>query len=400
MFRLNICGLIFLASGLLSDAVSHAGDTSQDQSRLPLIGFTQFRTNLPAGRFENVTTMRAHIVRRDGTGMKAVGESIITRDHSWTQFAGWSPDGRQAIVGNGWESPDNARWEEKHRTFRFTEDGWSYDMHLVDLATGHTFNVTAVDRVSFYNTGLFFWPDDPGTLGFTALIDGISHPFRMNSDGTEKVDLTQGTDGFTYGFEASPDGSRVAYHKDYQVYLADADGKNVTKVETGHPFNFVPKWSPDGQHVLFVSGEHYDCHPHLVDRDGSNLRKLADRNGYRGVVTFLDVDDFHGGSSDVPVWAVDGKSVFFTRNTGESVELFRASLDGQLEQLTHSPPGSSTYHPTSSPDGEEIIVGSNKTGTRQLYLLNLHTQDELPLTNVPPGHGAMWPHWQPCAASE
>lgn len=395
MLLLITRGILVVGMGLCSCTIGNADDVLSPKTHLQFIGFTEFHTNLPTGRSGNVSTMRARAVRIDGTHPKSVGDSVIERNHSWTQFAGWSPDGRQAIVGCGWESPENARWEEEHRTFRFNAEGWLYDTHLIDLESDHAVNVTAVERVSFYNTGLFFWPDNPSQLGFTALIDGISHPFRMNVDGTNKVDLTQGTDGFTYGFEASPDGSRIAYHKDYQVYLADADGANVTQVETGHPFNFVPKWSPDGSHVLFLSGEHYNCHPHVVNRDGSQLRKLADRNGYRGVVKFLDVDDFHGGSSDVPVWSVDGKSVFFTRSERENIELFRTSLDGQLEQLTRSPDGKHTYHPTPSPDGESIIVGSNKTGTRQLYLLDLNSGDERPLTDVPPGHGAMWPHWQP-----
>jgi len=33
-------------------------------------------------------------------------------------------------------------------------------------------------------------PDDPTKLGFTALIDGVSHPFRMDLDGRNKIDLT------------------------------------------------------------------------------------------------------------------------------------------------------------------------------------------------------------------
>ncbi len=392
--------MFVLGLGLYVCPVGTADDISSPQAHVPFIGFTQFRTDLPGGRFENVCTMRAEVISIDGKHAKSVGESVIERDHSWTQFAGWSPDGRRAIVGSGWESPENARWEEEHRTFRFNAEGWLYDTYLIDMGTDQAVNVTAVDRVSFYNSGLFFWPDNPDQLGFTALINGISHPFRMNIDGTQKVDLSEGTDGFTYGFEASPDGKRIAYHKSYQVYLADADGSNATHVETGQPFNFVPKWSPDGQHVLFLSGEHYDCHPHIVNRDGTNLRKLADRNGYRGVVTFLDVDDFHGGSSDVPVWSADGQTVFFTRQEGESNELFRVSLAGEVVQLTHSPPGSHTYHPTPSQDGRALIIGSNKTGTRQLSVLNLDSGAEHALTEVPTGHGAMWPHWQPRGVRE
>ena len=165
---------------------------------------------------------------------------------------------------------------------------------------------------------MFFWPGDPTKFGFQALIDGDSHPFRMDRDGKNKRDLTKDSKEFAYGFSASPDGKRIAYHKSYQVYVADADGSNAKRIETGQPFNFAPQWSPDGAWLLFLAGEHYDCHPHVARADGSGLKKLASRGGYKGVVEFLDVPDFHGGSSDLPVWSADGRSVFYTARVGRT----------------------------------------------------------------------------------
>ena len=205
-----------------------------------LIGCTELRTNLPGGRHANVVTMRATVRGADGSERETLGENLIDEANSWTQFAGWSPDGKLAIIARGWESPENAQWEEEHQTFRFTADGWKLDSYLYDLASRQADNVTAVERVSFYNGGLFFWPNDPTKLGFTALIDGNSHPFRMNRDGTRKVDLTKESSLFAYGFQSSPDGKRIAYHQNYQIVLADADGTHAMKVETGQPFNFAP----------------------------------------------------------------------------------------------------------------------------------------------------------------
>ena len=207
------------------------------------LGYTEFRTDLPGGRHANVRTMRAVVVKTDGTQRRVLAEELVREPNTWTQFAGWSPDGKIAVIGRGWESPENAKWEEENKQFRFTKDAWLLDSYLVDLDSGKATNVTAVDRISFYNSGVFFWPRDPTKLGFTALIDGNSHPFSMDRDGRNKVDLTTGSKDFTYGFSSSRDGKRIAYHKNYQVYLADADGSNARRVETGKPFNFVPTWS-------------------------------------------------------------------------------------------------------------------------------------------------------------
>ena len=360
-----------------------------------LIGFTEFRTNVAGGRQANEITMRAAVVRADGTRHRFLARELCRKPNTWTQFAGWSPDGCQAIIGNGWESPENGAWEEEHKTFRFTPEGWLYDTLLLDLASGKLTNVTAVERVSFYNTGVFFWPNDPKKLGFQALIGSDSHPFSMDLDGRHKQDLTENSKEFAYGFNASPDGKQIAYHKSYQIYIADADGANARHIETGQSFNFVPQWSPDGEWLLFVAGEHYNCHPHIVRRDGSGLRKVADRQGYRGVVEFLDVPDFHGGSSDVPLWSPEGKWIYYTAKVSGSVELMRVSLAGKIEQLTRTPEGHLNYHPKFSPDGQWVVFGSNRSGTRQLHVLPAGGGDANAITHVKPGWGVMWPYWQP-----
>src|SRR5262249_58229631 len=104
---------------------------------------------------------------------------------------------------------------------------------------------------------------------------------------------------------------------------------------------------------------------------GTGLRKLADRGGYRGVIEFLDVPDFHSGSSDIPAWSADGTAVYCTARVGPNVELFRVTLDGRSERLTRTPDGSLHYHPTPSPDGRHLAYGSRRGGIRQLYVMRL-----------------------------
>lgn len=362
-----------------------------------LIGYSEHRTDLPGGRAANVFTTRACVVRADGKGRRELAPQLVTNANSWTQFAGWAPDGRQAIVSVGWESGANAAWEEEHKTFRVEPGAWLIDSYLVDLATGKTINLTAIERVSEYNSGLFFWPNDPQRLGFQAVIKGESKPFSMNLDGTGKRDLSQQA-GFAYGFSASPDGKRIAYHQcspNYRVYLADADGKNAQLVDTGQAFNFAPIWSPDGQWVEFLSGDHYRCNPHVVKRDGTGLRKLAERGDYEGVILFLDVPDYHGGSSDTPVWSPDSRWLYFTAKVGEAVELMRVSLDGKVEQLSKSAPGVKHYHPKVSPDGRQVVFGATRDGVRQLYVAKADGAEARPITAMTKGQAAMHAHWQP-----
>src|SRR5262245_11266777 len=351
IWRLRMHFLRYLALGFVAAALAPGVLVSSPRVEPPpdlLIGYTEFRTDLPGGRYVNVATMRAVVIKADGTGRRALAEELTRQKGYWIQFYGWSPDGKTAILLRGWESDENGKWEEEHKTFRFSVDGWLYDGYLLDLKSGKATNVTGVERVSHYNVGLGFMPGDPTKLRFLALVGGVNRPFRMDLDGKNKREVIKDSPNLVHGMSLSPDGKRGAYEtENYQLYLADGDGANAKHVRTGHPFNFLPTWSPDGAWVLFLAGEHYDCHPHVVKADGTGLKKLASRNGYRGGIDFLDVYDFHDGSSDLPVWAPDSRSVFYTAKMGSNVELFRVTLDGKSEQLTDTAAGSMHYHPRS-----------------------------------------------------
>ena len=195
--------------------------------------------------------------------------------------------------------------------------------------------MTAVERVSYYNSGLFFWPGDPTKLGFPALIDGNSHPFRMDRDGKNKRDLTQGLQGVRLRLQRLA--GRQAHRLPQELPGLPRRRRRLERqARQDRPAVQLRARSGrrTGPWLLFLAGEHYDCHPHVVRADGTGLKKLADRDGYRGVIEFLDVPDFHGGSSDVPVWSADGKSVFYTAKVGRNVELFRVDARRQGEQLT------------------------------------------------------------------
>src|SRR5262249_23424052 len=333
-----------LSLALVTAALS-SGATRSDQQVEPLpdvlIGYTEFRTDLPGGRYVNVATRRAVVVKADGTGRRILAEEL-TREKGWsTQFTGWAPDGKTALFVRSWESGENGKWGEEHRTFRLSRQHYRSDGYLFDLASGNATNVTAVERVSHSNGGLQFWPRDPTKLWFAATVDGVSRVFIMDLDGKNKRELSKNWPNLVHGMSLSPDGKRGAYEDPaYRLYLADGDGSNAKQVQTGLRFHLMPSWSPDGAWVLFVAGEHYDCHPHVIKADGTGLKKLASRNGYRGVIDFLDVYDFHDGSSDLPVWAPDSQSVFYTAKVGSNVELFCVTLDGKSEQLTDTAAGS------------------------------------------------------------
>ena len=190
-----------------------------------LIGYTELRTNLPGGRYVNDATRRAVVVKADGTGRRVLAEELTREAGSSTQFGGWSPDGKAARLGRYWKSEEAGKWEEDHKDFRPIGDGVRQDTYLVDLASGKATKQTPVEDKKA-----------------SALVKNLVH-----------------------GRSFSPDGKRSAFEdRAYRLYLADADGSNAKQIKTGLRFHLIPSWSPDGAWVLFVAGEHYDCHPHVI----------------------------------------------------------------------------------------------------------------------------------------
>jgi Tol biopolymer transport system component len=355
-FLAACAGLAALATALEPATLFGAGqdDTPPDV----LIGYTELRTDLAGGQHANLKTMRAIVVKADGTGRRVLAEELTREAGWWTQFVGWSPDGKAARLTRNWKSEERAKWEEEHKRYRGTGDPDVHDAYLVDLASGKATKQAPVEEKKT-----------------SKLIKNLVH-----------------------GRSISPDGKRSAFEDPaYRLYLADADGSNARQVQTGLRFHLMPSWSPDGAWVLFVAGEHYDCHPHVVKADGTGLNKLASRNGYRGVIDYLDVYDFHDGSSDLPVWAPDSKSVFYTAKKGTNVELYRVTLDGKNERLTNGPAGAMHYHPNPSPDGKWLLFGSKRDGVRQLYVMRLSDGKEWRITDLARGRAAMWAGWQPRA---
>ena len=236
---------IALVVASLGPGILQAAD-ADDQPPELLIGYTEFRTNLPGGRYVNQATFRAVVVKADGTGRRVLAEELTREKNSWTQFAGWSPDGKTAVFSRAWMSDENGKWEEEHKTFRYPKGGFSCDGYLFDQATAKATNVTAVDRISHANEYLQYWPDEK-TLSFSAHIDGVSRSYLMDLDGKNKRELIRKTPKLVHGMSLSPDGKRGAYEDSaYRLFLADGDGSNAKHVETGQRFNFLPEWAPDG----------------------------------------------------------------------------------------------------------------------------------------------------------
>jgi hypothetical protein len=202
--------LRYLSLALVAVALASGAPRSDQQVEpLPdlLIGYTEFRTDLPGGRYVNVATRRAIVVKADDTGRRVLAEGLTREAGASTQFVGWSPDGKSARLSRDWKSEEVGKWEEEHKAFRTTGDGVRHDIYLVDLAS-----------------------------------------YKATKQAPVKEKTSEFIKNLVHGRSISPDGKRCAFEDPgYRLYLADADGSNARQVKTGMRFHLMPSWSPDGR---------------------------------------------------------------------------------------------------------------------------------------------------------
>jgi TolB protein len=105
--------------------------------------------------------------------------------------------------------------------------------------------------------------------------------YLVNADGSNLTRLTfeegDGTNDITPDW--SPDGSRIAFHRNGMLAIVNPDGSNLSVIlqESDELSVINPVWSPDGQRLAFISGRgDVEVTVYLVNADGTGLLELKD----------------------------------------------------------------------------------------------------------------------------
>jgi len=169
----------------------------------------------------------------------------------------------------------------------------------------------------------------------------VDHDFRMAAlwtwtiaTGSEKR-ITNDTVSVTEA-RWSPDGSRIAFTAAPTPRLDDTDLRSayVLDVATAHVRKLVEttdatgtaRWSPDGAQIAYVTARGagpYQMNLYVVAANGGAPLKLTANFA-------LDAGE--------PFWSPDGRTIYFTSDARESIEVFAASVGGgTVRQVTTTP---------------------------------------------------------------
>ncbi|MDE0300676.1 MAG: translocation protein TolB [Candidatus Poribacteria bacterium] len=209
-----------------------------------------------------------------------------------------------------------------------------------------------------------------GRIVFTSLRDGNAEIYVMDADGGNQENLTNHL-AYDVDPDWSPDGTKIAFESwrdgTGDIYVMDADGKNVIRLTDGPGTKSHPDWSPDGKKIAFSVDDLLD-HIDVIDADGRNREKLADRARY-------------------PSWSPDGKQIAFVNG-----EIYVIGDGGQgRKRVTDDLGGKSS--PSFSPDGRRIAYDVEHEGIGHIFVVGADGRNRVRLTHNEEHHWG--PAWSP-----
>ena len=199
--------------------------------------------------------------------------------------------------------------------------------------------------------------------------------FIMDGNGRNKKNLTYNFGGSSFVSnsigDVSSDGQKIIFNQSvtdtvnwetkYTTYIMDITGENKKSLSNTSLIQSNPKFSPDGQYIVFDAKENfYDIY--IMNSDGSNVRNLT-TDSYR---------------DRYPQFSPDGLKIIYISDRN----IFSINFDGTNKTNLTNDGNLCNASFCISSDGSKIVYISCKDGQSNIYTMNIDGTNQKKITNT------------------
>lgn len=213
-------------------------------------------------------------------------------------------------------------------------------------------------------------PGDSG-IAYTSFINNNADVYHLSLTGgpAQKVFASRTAD---MAPAISPDGTRIAFTSsvdagNFDIYVSNLDGSAMQRLTNNRAIDSSPCWSPDGRRIAFTSNRTGTVQIYTMNADGSSQERIT----------------FEGTYNDGADWSPDGRYIAYASRRDRSL-----TFDIKIHDLTTN----QTYwvtrdvandeNPCFSPDGRSIAFQSDRTGTYQVFSIDIDGRNMRQLTTI------------------
>ncbi|RXM38696.1 peptidase S41 [Chryseobacterium sp. CH21] len=143
----------------------------------------------------------------------------------------------------------------------------------------------------------------------------------------------------------SPDGKTAYFAYDGDIWKADSNGGNASRITALDGEEINPRLSPDGKWLAFSSNQYGNYDVYVMPAGGGTIKQLT----------------FHTGRDEMESWAWDSKTIYFTSSRNNNFGSFKTTIEGKTPQKLFNNYFNNTNGLVETPAGEYLFTSSSES---------------------------------------
>ncbi|MFS4472704.1 S41 family peptidase [Chryseobacterium sp. T20] len=143
----------------------------------------------------------------------------------------------------------------------------------------------------------------------------------------------------------SPDGKTTYFAYDGDIWKADSNGGNASRITALDGEEINPRLSPDGKWLAFSSNQYGNYDVYVMPAGGGTIKQLT----------------FHTGKDEMESWAWDSKTIYFTSTRNNNFGSFKTTIEGKTPEKLFNNYFNYTNGLVETPAGEYLFTSSSES---------------------------------------